>query len=201
MMYDKRIVQFVGFQTLLDREAFLTRWAPFAMSFLDRGLERIVLAERDAAGDGFAFLSRNEWPEDRFSAAFLGQLPADAGGGGVVAVQVGAFRASSSRDADSGPGQSADKVVALARVVPGALALAVEELRKVAVECGAGARWTLFARDPGTRGGRFDVVLEVHAPTDSAARKVRDVIGSQWTAAPYLEESTVLAMCERHTLP
>ena len=200
MMYDNRIVQFVCFQTLLDREAFLTRWAPFATSFLDRGLERIVLAERDAASDGFAFISRNEWPEDRFNAAFRGQLPADAGGGGVVAVQGGAFRASSSRDADSGPGQSADKVVALARVVPGALVVALEELGKVAVECAMGAGWTLFARDPGTRGGRFDAVLEVRAPTDSVARRVCDAIASQLTAAPYLEESTVLAMCERQTL-
>jgi hypothetical protein len=72
MMYDNRIVQFVCFETLLDREAFLTRWAPFAMSFLDRGLERIVLAERDAAGDGFAFVSRNEWPRTDSTPLFAG---------------------------------------------------------------------------------------------------------------------------------
>jgi len=202
-MYDKRIFQFVCFQTLLAREAFLTRWEPFARSFMDKGLERIVLAEGDAIGDGFAFISRNELPEDRFSAAFLGQLPADAGGGGVLAVQGGAFRVVASDDADSRSVRSAaDKVVALVRVVPGALALAVDELSRLAVERATGAGWTLFARDPPTLGGRFDAVLEVYAPTgESTSPMARDAIASQLMGAPHLEESHVLAMRERLALP
>jgi len=203
VIYDQRIVQFVCFQTLLAREAFLTRWEPFATSFMERGIERIVLADCDAAADSFAFISRNEWPEHRFGATFRGQLPADAGGGGVIAVQGGAFRAVSSADADSPPARSAaDKVVALVRVVPGALALAVEELRSLAVEHAAGAGWTVFAHDPATRGGRFDAVLEVHALTsESRSRLVRDAIATRLAVAPYLKESHVLAMCERLALP
>jgi len=193
------IVQFVCFQTQLAREAFLARWEPFAKSFMDKGLERIVLADRDAAADGFAFISRNEWPEDRFGAAFLGQLPADAGGGGVIAIQGGAFRVVWS---NSHPVRTtADKVVALVRVAPDALAQTVEELRSLAVEHAAGAGWMVFARDSATRGGRFDAVLEVHASTESTARRVREAIASQLAVAPNLKESHVLAMCERLSLP
>jgi hypothetical protein len=176
MMSDTRIFQFVCFQTLLAREAFLTRWEPFAASFLERGIERIVLADRDASSDGFAFISRNEWPEDRFRAAFLGQLPSDAGGGGVLAVQGGAFRVafSAERESRAGPG-TADKVVALVGVVPDALALTVDELRSLAVEHANGAEWMVFARDRTTRGGRFDAVLEVYAsPGESTSRMRRN---------------------------
>jgi len=203
MTYDKHIVQFVCFQTRFDRQAFLARWAPFATSFIEKGIERIVLAECDAAPEGFAFISRNEWPEDRFLAAFRGQLPADAGGGGVVAVQGGAFRVVASADADSRGGRSvADKVVVLVGVLPGALTLAVDELRRLAVTHATGAGWTVFARDPATRGGRFDAVLELNRSSiESTSPTVRDAIGSQLAAAPYLKERHVLAMYERLTLP
>jgi hypothetical protein len=39
------IVQFVCFETPLKLPAFMAQWAPFASSFLARGIRRIVLAQ------------------------------------------------------------------------------------------------------------------------------------------------------------
>lgn len=84
------LIQFVCFETPLPRAALLAAWAPFASSFLARGIERIVPSE-GIGPMGFAFVSRNAWPEDRLARAFGDQLPADAAGGPVRAIQGGGF--------------------------------------------------------------------------------------------------------------
>ncbi len=44
MLEHPQIIQFVGFETWLPRVVFVPRWAPFAASFLSRGIARVHAA-------------------------------------------------------------------------------------------------------------------------------------------------------------
>jgi len=170
------LFQFVCFDTHLARPDFLSCWAPFASSFLARGIERIVLSER-VGSEGFAYVSRNAWPQDRFAQAFGGQLPADAGGGPIRAIQGGAFILTAGAGFDPIVAHTdAPKVVAL---LQGASSIA--PWRLLASSLPEDARWGLYERDPATRGGRFDAVFELFAPptpelTELGARPMAEVL-------------------------
>ena len=152
------LFQFVCFETPFARPDFLSRWAPFASSFLARGIERIVLSEQMGAGR-FAYVSRNAWDRDRFAEAFGGQLPADAGGGPVRAIQGGAFLLTAGVGLDPLVERTdAPKVIAF---LQGDSAIAL--WRSHASSLPHDAAWALYERDPATRGGRFDAVFELFA--------------------------------------
>ena len=153
------VFQFVCFDTPLPRPEFLSRWAPFASSFVARGIERLVLSER-AGPEGFAYVSRNAWPGDRFEQAFGGQLPADAGGGPIRAIQGGAFLLTASAGFNPLVARTdSPKVVAF---LQGASAIA--PWRSLASSLPQDAGWALYEKAPATRGGRFDAVFELFAP-------------------------------------
>jgi hypothetical protein len=157
-----KLFQFVCFETPQPRHAFLASWVPFAAGFLARGLERIVLSERSGPS-GFAFVSRNAWPEDRFAQAFRDQLPADAGGGSVRAVQGGAFRLAASAGVDPLIVDPTPKLVVF-----------LEDVSASALWSSAmspDARWARYERAPGVRGGRFAAVLELYTPSSLALRE------------------------------
>jgi hypothetical protein len=182
-----QIVQFVCFETSLPRQVFLSRWEPFAASFLARGIERVVLGEGDGAV-GFGFVSRNIWPEARFRAVFPGNLPPDAGGGAVTAVQAGGFRVVASAGMDLlGARNGAVKNLVLVRCQEEALGTIVPMLGHLATQHDQGIGWATYSADPATRGGRFNAALEVYCDVESAAR-VRGVIGASLPRSSLIEE-------------
>ena len=153
------LFQFVCFETPLPREAFLAGWAPFASGFLARGLARLVLSER-IGPSGFAYVSRNAWPDDRFAETFRGQLPADAGGGPVRAIQGGVFRLAASVGVDPlVANRAATKLVAF--VDRGSDIAALSSLVSLLP---LGATWARYERIPTVEGGRFEAVFELFAP-------------------------------------
>lgn len=192
------LFQFVCFQTSLPLNPFLRGWSAFAQSFLAQGIERIVLGESTRPEARFGFISRNAWPPARFEATFRGQLPGDAGGGPVVAVQGGAFRleASSGMEPLVMRGDFT-KVVAL---VQQAGANHQATLRRLAVEQDRGAGWALYGRAPQTRGGRFDAVLELYVPPQ-AALEVEDQLERSLARAPDIRGLEVQTLREVYALP
>jgi hypothetical protein len=169
------VFQFVCFETSLPRETFLATWAPFASGFLARGLERLVLSER-AGSEGFAFVSRNAWPAERFTQTFGGQLPADAGGGPVRAIQGGAFRLAACHGVDPLVVDPAPKLVAF---LDDARDLA--HWQSLLASVPPGTRWARYERLEAVKGGRFGAVCELFAPQGMAidgtgARPMREVL-------------------------
>lgn len=196
----RHIVQFVGFETSLPRQVFLSRWEPFVSSFLARGIERVVLGQGDGA-TGFGFVSRNIWPESRFAAAFLGHLPGDAGGGPVTGVQVGGFHVVASagvelREVRTG----AVKVLALVRCDDDALDTIVAILGRLATQHDQGIGWATYCADPATRGGRFNAALELYCDVASAER-VRDAMAESLPRTSPIVESRVQILRELLALP
>ena len=194
------IVQFVCFETSLPRVVFLSRWEPFAASFLAMGIERVVLGEGDGAG-GFGFVSRNLWPESRFRAAFRGKVPGDAGGGPVIAVQAGGFRIVASAGMqllEARPGVV--KNLALVRCRKDALGTMVATLGHLAAQHEQGLGWATYTADPGTRGGSFNAALEVYCDVASAVR-VRGAIAASLPASSLIEASRFQILREVVALP
>lgn len=191
------IVQFVCFETSLPRAAFVARWEPFVASFLARGIELVVLGERDGDGD-FGFVSRNLWPEARFHAVFAGALPGTAGGGGVVAVQGGGFHVVEARAAERTANETAN-VLLLARCRSGSLGAVVPLLGAWASEHDQGLGWTSYVGDPGTRGGRFDAALEIGCSLASAMRVRAALLAGLPTS--HVAASSALTLREALTLP
>jgi hypothetical protein len=196
-----QIIQFVGFETSLKAESFLPRWEPFAASFLARGIERVVLGEGDAAS-AFRFVSRNVWPEARFRAVFSSRLPAAAGGGGVTAVQLGAFRVVASEGVALGAARrGVIKVCVLARGRDVALDALVGLLDELGRPLGADLGWATYAADLATRGGRFHAELELYAAEDSADRICVTLSEALQRSSALLEECRVQLLREVLALP
>ena len=200
MPADPPIVQFVCFETSLPSRVFLTRWEPFAASFLAMGIERVVLGEGDGAG-GFGFVSRNLWPDSRFRAAFRGQVPGDAGGGPVVAVQAGGFRVVASAGMQLLEARAGVvKILALVRCQKDALGTIVATLGHLATEHDQGIGWATYTADPATRGGRFNAALEVYCDVE-AAERVRAAIAGGLPASSLIEDSRIQILREVLALP
>lgn len=196
----RQIIQFVCFETAVARQVFLARWEPFAASFLARGIERVVLGE-GSGGAGYGFVSRNIWPEERFAAAFLGTLPADAGGGPVTAVQAGAFRVVASAGMDLLRARTdVIKHLALLRGAGDPLSALVPTLGRLAAEHDQGMGWATYAADPATRGGRFNAALEVYGDAASAAR-LGDALAAGLNTASGVEERRFQQLREVLALP
>jgi len=196
-----QVIQFVGFETSLPKDAFLQRWEPFAASFLARGLDRVVLGESDAAS-GFHFISRNVWPEARFRAVFSSRLPGDAGGGAVTAVQVGAFQVVASEGVDLlATRHGVVKIVALVRCRHDALGTIAPLLVELGRQRGAGIGWATYAADPSTRGGRFNAVLELYASEESADQICVALTEALQRQSGHIEESRVQTLREVLALP
>ncbi|MCX5742480.1 MAG: hypothetical protein NT062_08295 [Proteobacteria bacterium] len=200
MFEHRKIVQFVCFETSLPRQAFLSRWEPFAASFLARGIERVVLGEGDGAV-GFGFVSRNIWPEARFHSVFAGNLPGDAGGGPVTAVQAGGFRVVASSGMDLLTARNGVvKNLVLVRCQEEALSTTVSMLGNLATQHDQGLGWATYSADPATRGGRFNAALEVYGDVESAAR-VHGVIAASLPRSSLIEESRLQTLREVIALP
>lgn len=168
------IVQFVCFETSLPRPAFMAAWAPFASSFLARGIRRIVLAQRSAPTSAhasartFGFISRNVWNESRFFETFPSGVPRDAGFGPIVAVQAGGFRlVRSDRTNPLDTRHDVAKVLALAHRddrSADALAATLDALaRQHPHALGA----STYESVPRAR-GRFDAALEIYVSAEDA---------------------------------
>lgn len=195
------IIQFVGFETSLPREAFIPRWAPFAASFLARGIERVVLGESDE-GSGFKFVSRNVWPEPRFRDLFSSRLPGAAGGGGVTAVQVGAFRIVANEGVTLRAARhGVAKWCVLARCRHDSPGSVVPLLVSLGRQHGAGVGWATYAADPDTRGGRFHAALELHAAEDASAPIGIALKEAMQRNSTLLEEARVQRLREVLALP
>ena len=201
MSEDPRIVQFVCFETSLPRQAFLSRWEPFASSFLAKGIERVVLGQSDGSV-GFGFVSRNIWPGSRFRSVFQGHLPGDAGGGPVTAVQAGGFRVVASVGMD--PLETARagvvKNFVLVRCHEASLSTVVATLGHLATKHHLGIGWATYSADPDTRGGRFNAALEVYCNVESAER-VRNVISASLPRSSSIEEARLQTLREVLALP
>ncbi len=197
----RQIVQFVCFETSLPRQVFLSRWGPFAASFLARGIERVVLGEGDGAV-GFGFVSRNIWPEARFRSVFAGDLPGDAAGGAVTAVQAGAFSVAASAGMEllSARNNGVVKNLVLVRCQQEALGTIVSMLGHLATQNDQGIGWATYSADPATRGGRFNAALELYCDVESAAR-VRDVISESLPRSSLIEQSRLQTLREVLALP
>ncbi len=200
MQEHHRIVQFVCFETSLPREVFLSRWEPFVASFLAKGIERVVLGEGDGTV-GFGFVSRNVWPELRFSSVFQGNLPGDAGGGAVTAVQAGGFRVVASAGMDwLGARGGVVKTLVLVRCHEGALGAILPMLGRLAIQHDQGIGWATYTADPATRGGRFNAALEIYSDVESAER-VRDAIAASLPGSSPIDERRLHILREVLALP
>lgn len=196
-----KIVQFVGFETALTREFFLPRWEPFAASFLSMGIERVDLGESGAASK-FLFISRNVWPAARFRSVFPSRLPSDAGGGGVTAVQLGAFRVAASEGIELlAARRGVVKSCALTRCRHDEVNTILPLLDELGRQHGTGLGWATYTADPATRGGRFDAVLEVYAAENAADRTGVAVAEALQRQEARIEESRVLLLREVFALP
>ena len=85
------IVQFICFSTALQFNPFVTAWDAFAQQSLRSGAQVITL-NRGQADVPCQYVSRNEWPTERFVVAFPnGQMPADTRQGGIAVAQWGGY--------------------------------------------------------------------------------------------------------------
>lgn len=194
------IIQFVGFETSLPRQVFVSRWEPFVTSFLARGIERVVLSEGDGA-IGFGFVSRNLWPEARFRAAFPLGLPRDSGGGAVTAVQAGGFRVAASVGMELlGARPGVAKSLLFVRCREEAKDEIVPMLGALATQHERGIGWATYAADPAALGGRFDAALEVYCEVDEAA-PLRDALLASLPSSSLIEESRLQTLQEVLALP
>ena len=195
-----QIVQFVCFETSLPRQAFLSRWEPFAASFLARGIERVVLSEGDGAV-GFGFVSRNVWPEARFRSLFRGNMPSDAGGGPVTAVQAGGFRVEASDGMELLSARNGViKNLVLTRCQETELGTIVPMLGQLATQHDQGFGWATYSADPATRGGRFNAALELYCDVESAAR-VAGVLAASLPRSSLIQETRLETHREVLALP
>ena len=195
-----QIVQFVCFETSLPRQVFLSRWEPFAATFLERGIDRVVLGENEGVV-GFGFVSRNVWPEAHFRAVFPRGLPGDAGGGPVTAVQGGGFHIVASAGMELlGARQGLAKNLVLMRCREESLDTIVPILCHLAVQHDQGMGWAVYSVDPATRGGRFNAALEVYCDVESAAR-VRGAIAASLPRSSLIEQSEVQTLRELLAIP
>ena len=194
------IVQFVCFETSLPRQAFLSRWEPFAASFLARGIERVVLGESDGAG-GFGFVSRNLWPDARFRAAFSGEVPGDAGSGPVIAVQAGGFHVVASSGMQLLAARTGVvKNLALVRCRKDALDATMATLRQLATQHDQGYGWATYAADATTRGGHFNAALEVYGDV-GAAEHTRGALAAALSRSSAIDEARIQILREVLALP
>lgn len=84
------IEQYVGFQTALDEETFLSSWKPFATSFKSAGITQIdiyTLENREI----LTYLSRNVWTAEAYLKNFPGGVPGAARTQDVNVLQFGGY--------------------------------------------------------------------------------------------------------------
>jgi hypothetical protein len=84
------IVQYVGFKTLIDKDAFRVRWVPFASQFKSMGIKTIDLYAVLQPND-IQFISRNVWDTQAYLKSFPSGVADSGGGGGIMVVQFGAY--------------------------------------------------------------------------------------------------------------
>ncbi len=163
MTLDKTVVQFVCFNTTINRESFIANWGPFANSFLSLGLERIVLAECISplgAKPYYSFISRNEWPEFAFSQAVRSGRVGDGGGGAVTALQGGVFSSDAALLDKAKPEQ--EKVMGLLRSINNDFS-GLQKLITTGFAALPGIDLSFFQINPLSQEQRFDFVVEIYA--------------------------------------
>jgi hypothetical protein len=165
---DRRVVQFVCFETPLPRPAFIPAWVPRADTLLAQGARHSILAERivgRGAGPSFEFIARHEWPEEAFArAARIGRIE-DGADGPIRAALGGTFRAT--EPVPYLAQFTCDKVMALLSIRDGDTTTL---RRAIAAAFGAVRGVQLFLYGDGTADrGRFDVVAEVYGALGQGA--------------------------------
>jgi hypothetical protein len=86
----KYIVQYVGFATTNDKDAFIKRWAPFANQFKSLGIKTIDLYEIVQASQ-LNFISRNVWDQEIYFQNFPTGMAGSGSGGGISVTQFGGY--------------------------------------------------------------------------------------------------------------
>jgi hypothetical protein len=84
------IVQYVGFQTAIDKNNFAVRWTPFANQFKSMGIKTIDLYEVAQPND-INFVSRNVWTSQTYLKNFPTGVAGSGGGGGISVYQFGGY--------------------------------------------------------------------------------------------------------------
>jgi len=84
------IVQYVGFQTALDEDTFLSSWKPFASSFKSAGIAKIDLYQLENR-EILTYLSRNVWPAEAYLKNFPSGVPGAARTQDVNVLQFGGY--------------------------------------------------------------------------------------------------------------
>ena len=163
---DKRyIVQYVCFDTSLSADRFHPVWQPFASSFLGRGIDVLILNERQDSPNQsipFRFISQNWWTEQRFEEAFpTGEMPGNVSFGPVRVAQAGGFNFSDCllpSGVDPKAPFSGFKLLALGR----GPALNQMEIRAALQETDANGA-LFFTRAQRNRENLFDWLLELRS--------------------------------------
>jgi hypothetical protein len=84
------IVQYVGFQTALDEDIFLSSWKPFATSFKSAGIAQIDVYQLENR-EILTFLSRNVWPAEAYLKNFPSGVPGAARTEDINVLQFGGY--------------------------------------------------------------------------------------------------------------
>ena len=180
------IVQYVCFDTSLPAAQFKPVWQPFATSFLGRGIDVLILNERqDSCNQSvpFRFISQNWWTEQRFEEAFpTGEMPGNVSFGPVRVSQAGGFYFSDCllpSGVDPTAPFSGFKLLALGR----GPSLNQMEIKAALQETGASGA-LFFTRAQRNRENLFDWLLELRSDrnfTGYQHQQLYDMILSQNT--------------------
>ena len=93
-MQANTIFQFVGFETTVAMDGFLSQWERFAKRVFKNDIHTISLQQQVAGGNRYKYISRNEWPQDNFRFAFMeGRYSAHFPDHKVKVVQAGGYSA------------------------------------------------------------------------------------------------------------